>query len=277
MTQSETTSEVGQSAHVRPRKSYFICTTARSGSSLLCNVLSATGVAGNPDEYFGENDQTAWGKKWGESSSYNDHLDRVFREATTPNGVCGVKMFIADGYNDEYLYDFTRKASALPRYEGRGLSVPEMVADLFPSLHYIWLTRRNKVRQAVSFSKALQTTVWMSYRRRETRKPQPAAYDFQHIRRQLHRLVLQEAQWQEYFNAAGVTPLTIVYEDFAQDYNQTIRRVLDFLDLKLPEDFWLQKPYLVKQADEESERWVQRYYKESGDLYEESEYDEPAE
>jgi LPS sulfotransferase NodH len=32
--------------------SYLICATPRSGSTLLCAVLGATGVAGRPAEYF---------------------------------------------------------------------------------------------------------------------------------------------------------------------------------------------------------------------------------
>src|SRR4051812_39199959 len=32
--------------------SYLVCATPRSGSTLLCELLSATGVAGRPQEYF---------------------------------------------------------------------------------------------------------------------------------------------------------------------------------------------------------------------------------
>src|SRR5215213_3769543 len=35
-----------------PTHSYLICTTPRSGSTLLCELLEGTGVAGRPDEYF---------------------------------------------------------------------------------------------------------------------------------------------------------------------------------------------------------------------------------
>ena len=33
-------------------ESYVLCTSPRSGSTLLCKLLAATGVAGNPDSYF---------------------------------------------------------------------------------------------------------------------------------------------------------------------------------------------------------------------------------
>jgi trehalose 2-sulfotransferase len=32
--------------------SYLVCATPRSGSTLLCEGLKATGVAGRPEEYF---------------------------------------------------------------------------------------------------------------------------------------------------------------------------------------------------------------------------------
>jgi trehalose 2-sulfotransferase len=31
---------------------YLVCATERSGSTLLCELLAATGVAGRPEEYF---------------------------------------------------------------------------------------------------------------------------------------------------------------------------------------------------------------------------------
>src|SRR5829696_10459407 len=35
-----------------PRLSYLICATPRSGSTLLCDALDATGIAGHPEEHF---------------------------------------------------------------------------------------------------------------------------------------------------------------------------------------------------------------------------------
>ena len=34
------------------RRSYLVCATQRSGSTLLCELLKDTGVAGRPEEYF---------------------------------------------------------------------------------------------------------------------------------------------------------------------------------------------------------------------------------
>jgi LPS sulfotransferase NodH len=35
-----------------PLRSYLVCATPRSGSTLLCHLLDQTGIAGHPEEYF---------------------------------------------------------------------------------------------------------------------------------------------------------------------------------------------------------------------------------
>ena len=35
-----------------PQRSYLVCATPRSGSTLVCHALSETGAAGRPEEYF---------------------------------------------------------------------------------------------------------------------------------------------------------------------------------------------------------------------------------
>jgi LPS sulfotransferase NodH len=37
---------------VYPTCCYLVCATPRSGSTLLCEALATTGIAGNPKEYF---------------------------------------------------------------------------------------------------------------------------------------------------------------------------------------------------------------------------------
>jgi LPS sulfotransferase NodH len=37
---------------MQPDRSYLVCATPRSGSTLVCHALEETGVAGRPEEYF---------------------------------------------------------------------------------------------------------------------------------------------------------------------------------------------------------------------------------
>ena len=240
---------------MRPRTSYLICGTARSGSTFFSTALCQTGVAGNPDEYFESADFSRWCDRWG-VVTFEEYLARSLKEATTPNGVCGVKI-----HRDGFLEHFIHNVGELPQYKGRGLSAAELAADIFPDLNYIWLTRRNKVRQAVSLWKASQTQQWVW--KKQAGSPPPAAYDFKKIDAQMQMMVRSEAEWEEYFTSAGIKPLTVVYEDFVQEYDETLWLVLRYLGVDgQTEGKWPRASWMRKQADDESERWVQRYYEE---------------
>ncbi|MBE9506501.1 MAG: hypothetical protein IMY86_00490, partial [Chloroflexi bacterium] len=53
---------------MRPHTSYLICATNRSGSSLLCEALKNTGIAGRPEEYFWRDDEPFWSERWSVST-----------------------------------------------------------------------------------------------------------------------------------------------------------------------------------------------------------------
>src|SRR3954463_7138854 len=98
-----------------PRLTYFVCATPRSGSTLLCKSLAATGVAGKPEEYFERLRHSGLPR---EPREYFDGgvdaavldllpetrtgdpaqtdlelvLPRCHEEAPTPNGVFGSKL-----------------------------------------------------------------------------------------------------------------------------------------------------------------------------------------
>ena len=42
----------GLAGLVEPGASYLICATPRSGSTMLCDALEGTGIAGRPEEHF---------------------------------------------------------------------------------------------------------------------------------------------------------------------------------------------------------------------------------
>lgn len=237
-----------------PKKSYIICTTHRSGSNLLCELLIRTGVAGKPDEYF----YTGFFPKLFDrfnSDNFEEYLPAVVDANTTPNRVFGVKMMGGD-----YFHDFIEQFRQLPSYRDQNITSAEMLADWFPDLRYIWLTRRNKVRQAVSFIKATQSGVWRSDHPPVSNKNKNPTYNFKVLDRQVSKLSYEEALWQDYFDESGVTPLTLVYEDFTQAPEETTRQILDFLEIPIPPNWQLTEIRQKKLADTLSARWVQQYY-----------------
>ncbi|GAC1614283.1 MAG: hypothetical protein NVS4B7_06270 [Ktedonobacteraceae bacterium] len=168
---------------MQPLTSYLICATPRSGSTLLCEALTSTSLAGYPKEYFEALKNTGLPRRPGEyfenseakdicdlsgqlstldavsvhptftgDLSYADYLMQVLEEGTTPNGVFGAKMMWS------YFDDFISNVRQIPNYSDMATS--DLVSTLFPDLHYIWITRQDKVRQAVSLWKAIQTYTW---------------------------------------------------------------------------------------------------------------------
>jgi LPS sulfotransferase NodH len=121
------------------------------------------------------------------------------------------------------------------------------------------MTRRNKVRLAVSWWKAIQSHEW--HRERGAR-PEDAdladAYSFDAISQLFAESVMREAGVAAFLSEARIAPLTIVYEDFVLDYEGTVRRVLEHVGLDASA-VAIAAPAYEKLADELSERWVQRF------------------
>ncbi|MCL4878167.1 MAG: sulfotransferase [Anaerolineae bacterium] len=226
-----------------PRNSYFICTTARSGSTLLCQLLTDTGVAGEPGEYFYHRLNRSYLNL--DITDYDAYLRRVIGDKVGANGVFGVKIMGGD------LRFFIEKiCETVPQ-----TALQEALARYFPRLRHVWLTRRNKVRQAVSFYKAIKTWEWRSS---DQKSKVDLTYDFEYIDRLVQEIVLREAIWQEYFTECGIVPLSLTYEDYVEDQEGTVRAVLEYIGITPPAALTIM-PVLKKQADALSEEWVQRY------------------
>jgi trehalose 2-sulfotransferase len=253
-----------QSAHATPKSCFFICFTRRSGSTLLCDALSSTDVAGYAEEYFPERfpngevvlttdaalkDPDTWRSDW-TRTPFEECLQRVLTSGTTPNGVFASKV---KWFNMPYLNE-----TLAAHHERGSLSLAERLDRLFPNLRYVWITRRDKVRQAVSLAKASQSRQW----RVLSADPQcsnAVDYNFRVVDLALRWIVDEECAWEDYFTHAGIAPFTVVYEDLSRDYESTVGRLLDHLDIDLPSEYVFPPPRLHKQADAISEEWVERY------------------
>lgn len=235
---------------MQPRTSYLVCATNRSGSSLLCESLKNSGLAGQPEEYFWRDDERFWKERW-QVPSYDDYLARAIAQGTTPNGVFGAKIMW--GYFD----DFLNKLRGIQGYEK--LPVADLLSTIFPNLHYISITRRDKVRQAISFEKAIQTNIWVA---NEETAPLTGKlhFDFARIDALVHVIESHEAAWHHYFAENGIVPFTVIYEELVAAYEQTAVQVLHELNIPVPQLLQFAPRRIRRQADALSEEWVQRYH-----------------
>jgi LPS sulfotransferase NodH len=213
-----------------------------------------TRLAGWPEEYFWRDDEPFWRERWN-VSSFVDYLDRAFEQGSTPNGVFGAKVMMGGGYFEHFVSNLVQ----LPQYKDQDIRVPDLISRTFPNLHHIWVTRRNKVRQAVSWWKAAQTWVWASTEDEPPDLGKAPEFKFEAIDHLVQEVVLREASWQEYFAACGISPFVVVYEDLVSAYEDTALQALDYLGIPVPPDLVFGERKLKKQADELSEEWVMRY------------------
>jgi LPS sulfotransferase NodH len=240
-------------------KSLLVCATPRSGSTLLCALLDGTGVAGRPQEFFerlahsglprqpreyfeGVDDAEILGllapTDPGEPDR-DDPIPHALVEGTTDNGVLAAKLMWA------HLLDLAARLGRAPD--------AALLRERFPDPRYVHVTRGDKVAQAVSLWRAVQTRAW---RAGEVTDTGDAVYHGRAIAHLAAQLGEQDDAWRAWFAANAIEPLTIVYEDLAADTRGATSAVLDHVGLgpaKVPE------PPLRRQRDDRSERWVERY------------------
>ncbi len=271
-----------------PTTSYLICTTPRSGSTFLSQALASTGVAGRPEEYFqqltatglprrpvdylegldSEAVPTPRGAPDGDHrvdpmfdprrfAGFGDYVSWVLGTATTSNGVFGAKLMSA--YVDG-LAAGLREALG-DRAPG---TTPGLLGTVFPRLRYVFLVREDKVRQAVSLWRAIQTWQW----REDAPEAGPVnagrgegalRYDFRALDHLRRRLVDEEGWWRAYFADAGIEPLTIAYEQFADGHDDVVRAVLRHLEIPFDGSWTLPSPTMRRQSDGLSSDWAARF------------------
>ena len=229
------------------RRSYLICTTPRTGSNFLCEVLRSSGLAGYPDDYFWN--PPFWYGRW-QVSTFSAYLERLLHEGTSPNGIFGCKMMW------DYLGDL------LPQLVGHAvmetMTPHEILAATFPNLQYVWLRRRDTIRQGISYYRALETRIWRS----TDRGTEPVAdppFNAQAIESLVQLCTWEDREWHDLFQRAGITPLVVSYEELAASPQGVAAAIVAFLGLppapSLEGRAWAHQ----RQADALTESWVQRY------------------
>ncbi|HEU5253700.1 MAG TPA: Stf0 family sulfotransferase [Solirubrobacterales bacterium] len=281
-----------------PDRSYLVCATPRSGSTLVCHALEETGVAGRPEEYFealrhsgrprrpeeyflgvedhsirdhlGErsvgSDPQPRSPLWSRAA-YDRYLEWAFETGTTDNGVFGAKLMWG------YFGEFVSLLRNIPAY--RDVPLAELMPAVFPGLTFVRVVRANKVRQAVSLWKAVQTATWREdqasagtvsveedgappYRSFiEEHRPQ-LRFHYKAIDHLLEGLMIEEASWDAFFEHIGVKPILVLYENFAADYETSTLNLLERLDLTCAEDFEFE-PRMKRQSDRINDDWTRRY------------------
>jgi len=155
-----------------------------------------------------------------------------------------------------YLEDFLSRLRATGAFGNAQTTDLDLLRTTFPRLQFVYLSRRHKLRQALSQARALQTGVWR-VRDGKTSKEEPQ-FDAKLIEQCLKDGERQEKHWQNFFQRIDVEPFRVEYETLCQDYEATIRSILDFLKISLRR-IRIGPPVTIRQADEISRTWEERF------------------
>jgi trehalose 2-sulfotransferase len=240
-------------------KSLLVCATPRSGSTLLCALLDGTGVAGRPQEFF---ERLAHSGLPRQPREYFEHVEDpkllellAPTDPGTPDPGDPIPRALAEGTTDNGVFAAKLMWTHLLDLAGR-LGQPADAALLherFPDPRYVHVTRRDKIAQAVSLWRAVQTRAW---RAGEVTESGNAVYHAGAIGYLAGQLSDHDDAWRLWFAANRIEPLTIVYEELAADTNGVTAEVIDHLGVGPVE---IPEPPLRRQGDDRSARWVERY------------------
>ena len=138
----------------------------------------------------------------------------------------------------------------------------------FPELKFIYLYRKDTLRQSVSMAKAQQTDVWLIPQERGeelTEKSAKTTYNKAQIDAALAEIQGYEKNWEAWFEKEGIQPLRVTYEQCVANPKHVIGQVAKLInaDIEFSEDLLeavkQRKSYPVKQADATTNEWVKRY------------------
>lgn len=220
-------------------RGYALCTTPRSGSNWLGQLLAGTGRLGRPFEAF-----NGPGRRLLIDPAYPldpvEQIRRVLADGSTPNGVYALKVF--------------------PNHLDEAARHVRWTASL-PDLRFAHLSRRDVLGQALSWHRAEQTLQF-----RATFAPRgEARYDGPRIRALLNAIVAQQARWELFFARNAVQPLRLVYEEILREPQAACNAVAGLVGVAPPVHFDPAAVDLRVQRDALTEEWRERFHAQFAD------------
>jgi trehalose 2-sulfotransferase len=233
------------------RKSYVIASSDRAASIPLCRLLWQTGCFGAPWEYLRSGLDEVPGtlaapadrsivstmmQRFG-ARNPGAYIARILACRTSSNGVFGLKSHFED------------LKSALNEF-------PNLLNALAP-VTYIYVDRRDKLAHAGSIARSLlakrHATVGSAG------NDAPLFYDRDLISKSLGKLERRHLQWWRWFEANGIAPFVVYYEDVNADEAEAVRSVAKILDVACDTTDQLVLPPFDQTPDEMAEVWAARF------------------
>ena len=241
---------------------YIVCSTARSGSTLLCKTLGKLGGCGQPEEYFHRHIIKRL-KLRKDPEKFLSYCRAIFREGVTHHGTFGIKMHWWQ------LLDFLDLARQLPQFQDK--QDLEIIDTLFPDLQFIYLWRQNTSEQAVSAAIAAQTGQWEKleddHSKRFLEKPQeqglttknPLKFQPWKIYEWEKSLKEQNQDWLRFLHGNGLKYYEITYEKLTRAFTQEMSSILNYIGIEAEHISGAIRMPTRRQSNQINQRFI-RYY-----------------
>lgn len=220
-----------------------VLTAGRSGSNYLQQLMLGNGF-GDPNEYF--NPDFGFAEAAEASCSTEEFLARLKKERAG-GGVFGVKIMPAH-----------LELMAANMAQGDFEFQSDLLVSLLPNASFLWLRRSNRIRQAISSWRALQTGEYWRWERNEVEAVEPPDLDPDEVDEHLEYLLWTDETWGAFFTRWNIDPLLLIYEEMITDPKRELSRVIEFLEIPAPMEIEARVP-ITRQADELTDQMVAAY------------------
>ena len=209
-----------------PGRGYVLCASPRSGSTLLCDLLRQTGSAGNPQSYFRPAAIPELAREWGLTLEM-PNWDRSYVDAVREHGNAGTGCFGMRIMWSDMAAFLERLRRLYPNVD----SDVDALRNVFGAERFVYLSRDDRVAQAVSLVLANQSGLWHRHadgsERERSAPPAPPRYDDDEINAALCLLDAEAVGWSAWFDEGEIVPLAITYEELAANPSATLVRVIE--------------------------------------------------
>ena len=234
-------------------RAYIICTAPRSGSTLLCGLLSAA-HAGNPGSYFHKPSRAEWRSY--HRLSDTAPLGDIFAAAVTKGSKGGLFGFRLQRHSFAFFTD--QLAQLHPEYD----TDKARLEAAFGAIAFIHLTRTDKATQAISCVKAKQSGLWHvapdGSEIERLAPPQKLRYDGTAIRQEYDEFLRFDADWRSWFEAQGIHPYRLTYETLSASPKAALADLLAHLGKDPSSAAQIEIP-TKRLSDDTNADWAERF------------------
>jgi LPS sulfotransferase NodH len=204
---------------------------------MLCEAVGRTRSLGKPNEWLHRG--MRWPAGFPPHGTIEERCRLVLLKGVSANGVAGVKLFSIQFDEVRSKIDF---------------------GDWFPNVTWVWLRRRDLLRQAISLALASEMNRWTS---EAPTRPNPV-YSSSKVRTALALIVRNERLWAGYFAAGGITPPVFWYEDIVDRLRDTVSAIGAHMAIGLSRPPDTGNLHMQRQSGHTNDEWVERFRSEHG-------------